>query len=1378
MNVSIETAYWIILLLGSLFLLIAVLTIVNKRWHEIKERKERKMSDYIKNDFVNATIGDPNDRFQKKTKLFLQQYVNLIQSVALDSEIHNKAKTFFITSGGTEKYMQRLSSRRKIKRIEAATYLGFFPTGNVLKKLEAALKKEKNFLVKLYLCNSLSTIGNASSIPVMIETLIKAPRWYKDKVQGLIIQFEYKLYQYLPHIIERTEEEIHELIIRFAKDFPAEELKNYLLRQAQYDENKQIDRETLAKHYPLDLRKDDLLTNHDPEIRLPAEEKLENIFTYENIEQLVQSLYTPDMKAIGYMNNETIVQFEPEYEYREYLIKKLKEETTPERHKYATHLERWVEEKLTKINDAFLPKKKREINLIVRLFVLEQYLTLRERERDLSHAVLAVQSMSKYYYKELDKKPFLYHTVPEIRNIAIQSLSEIYTRKNIVKLLQFIRYSDTRAYAIAAVSTILRKEPRFLDFVVDKYHDETNPKVKSGIAEILSQRIEYFLEAIRSREKKYVKLLFEEFIMIGKTSEIIGLLNKNIHQASEKEILSVIKRVINVKKTKRLIPYGNPQEIVNFLHQPKSLEISEKIIQSLNVVLKNNKIPNIYHTTVCSRLTDTANCSVQIDYCFENFDMKSFKDSLVPDETSAIIEEPQYYPYFVYKRAGEKVDVVKKFETIDDIVDFLKINRNRELRHKILSTIKKIMIEIEFRTYLDEPVLHKLGLEKYVPVAPKRDEKIEKNKIRFLKSLLVIIISIFPLFYVLRHFDILFTAPFIEQLTIYVVEFNYYLVFYSVAINFIYLFLLGLSFVGLFKQIRFWRIKKYPFLFKEKILPSISIIAPAYNEQEAIVESVNSLLNLKYPNYELVVVNDGSKDDTLNVLIYYFDLEKVDVVIDEHLKTKPIRGIYRNKYLPKLTVVDKSNGGKADSLNAGINVSKNEFFCGIDADSLLEPDALIKLASMTLNVESESVAMGGNVLPVNGCVVDKGKLETIRIPKNWLARFQTIEYLRAFMAGRIGWAHINCLLIISGAFGLFRKERVVQIRGYLTSSELYQKDTVGEDMELVVRLSRYMREQKLKYAIHYSYNANCWTEVPEAHPETLYEDRKWYAGLVNVWLRIKNVRKEIKILSNQRDRWHRGLIDILTFHKKLLFNRQYGRMGIVSMPYFFIFEMAGPLFEFQGYIMVAIAAMLGILNEQIALLLFISSIQLGILVSLASLLIAEKEIRYFQYRDILRLLWYAFIENFGPRQWVSFWRVRGFFSAMKKPKGWGKMVRRVIKNVYLVESKKINAEEMKHALERFEHKSIICPDEITAKKIIEKTEANLYPSKIQLNFVPNAAQLHRKLLSHPDFSDIKYVVFNSETAQEKAELTLTIMAKKIYPDDVLHSIEKDFIEKE
>lgn len=570
-----------------------------------------------------------------------------------------------------------------------------------------------------------------------------------------------------------------------------------------------------------------------------------------------------------------------------------------------------------------------------------------------------------------------------------------------------------------------------------------------------------------------------------------------------------------------------------------------------------------------------------------------------------------------------------------EVIDFMNKNNDINIENELVALVKAAVrdrpdYEANFSKYLKPRISAKCGFAYTEKPAAPREQKRDRKLVVSLCVLLAISVLLFPAIYCLRRWDILRDTPFIEQLKIFILDFNYFIAFYSMAISLIYLGLLALSFINAKNQIRLWRAKNMSLLFKKGVMPSVSIIAPAYNEEKTIIESANSLLNLKYPDYELIIVNDGSKDNTLDVLMRYFDLTRVDYIVETKLSTKPIRGVYVNRQMPKLIVVDKENGGKADSLNSGINIANKEYFCGIDADSLLEDEALLKLPSLTLDTGIETPALGGNIFPINGCTIEQGQIKDIRIPKNSLARFQTVEYTRAFMSGRLGWAFLNSLLIISGAFGLFRKERIINIGGYLTSSGRYSKDTVGEDMELVVRISRFMKELKQSFRIGYSFAANCWTEVPE----------------------------DLKSLKKQRYRWHRGLIEILSFHKKMLFNPRYGKIGMIAVPYYFIFELMGPLFEIQAYVMVLLALLFGVMNQELALLLFVTTILLGALISVSSLAIEESDAGRFVLKDLLVLILYSLLENFGPRQLISFWRVSGFLNMLKKPGGWDKAVRK------------------------------------------------------------------------------------------------------------------------
>jgi len=413
------------------------------------------------------------------------------------------------------------------------------------------------------------------------------------------------------------------------------------------------------------------------------------------------------------------------------------------------------------------------------------------------------------------------------------------------------------------------------------------------------------------------------------------------------------------------------------------------------------------------------------------------------------------------------------------------------------------------------------------------------------------------------------------------------------------------------------------------MLPSISIIAPAYNEESTIVESVNSLLNIRYPDFEIIVVNDGSPDGTLDELIARFELERTDIFLHGYLETQPVRAVYRNPRIPELTVIDKQNGGKADSLNSGINASRKDYFAAIDSDSLLERDSLLRLAARFLDSDVPVVASGGNIFPVNGCTVSHGKLDRISLPGGLLGKFQTLEYIRAFMAGRTGWAAIDSLMIISGAFGLFRKQEVIDAHGYLTGSGYYSKDTVAEDMELVVRVARMLRERKKPFTVQYGYNANCWTEVPTTH----------------------------RILASQRDRWQRGLIDTMIYHRRMLANPRYGRMGTIGFPYFFLFELLGPWVEIQGLVFLIIGLVLGIMPFGVVMIVLAATIPLGIAVSLSSLMLAEYHQSYFSARERLVLVGLSFLENFGYRQYAGLLRLRGYISALGRKTGWGSMVR-------------------------------------------------------------------------------------------------------------------------
>lgn len=452
---------------------------------------------------------------------------------------------------------------------------------------------------------------------------------------------------------------------------------------------------------------------------------------------------------------------------------------------------------------------------------------------------------------------------------------------------------------------------------------------------------------------------------------------------------------------------------------------------------------------------------------------------------------------------------------------------------------------------------------------------------------------------------------------------NYLILFYFVAINTSYLILIGISYVYIKKELQKRNSHELTGLFTSDFYKPISILAPAFNEEASIVESVTSLLQLRYPEYEVIVINDGSKDATMQVMIEHFKLTKVDRYVPLAINHKPIKAIYKSPRYPNLIVVDKENGRKADALNAGINVARNNLVCAIDADSILEPNVLKELLKMFEEDES-TVAVGGIVRVANGCEFRYGEVIDIKMPPSYLASIQAVEYLRAFLFGRAGWDALDSLLIISGAFGIFDRQAVMRVGGYL-------HDTVGEDMELIVRLHRWHREHNVDYKIRFVAHPVCWTEVPES----------------------------LKVLSRQRNRWQRGLADTLWRHKKMIANPKFGKVGMLAMPFFVLFELLGPIIEILGIIVVILSYIFGYINTYFMILFLIASVLLGIIMSVSAVLCEELTYRkYTRLRDLTKLIAFAFIENFGFRQLHAWWRFKGIIDFMKGNKDWGTMTRK------------------------------------------------------------------------------------------------------------------------
>lgn len=452
--------------------------------------------------------------------------------------------------------------------------------------------------------------------------------------------------------------------------------------------------------------------------------------------------------------------------------------------------------------------------------------------------------------------------------------------------------------------------------------------------------------------------------------------------------------------------------------------------------------------------------------------------------------------------------------------------------------------------------------------------------------------------------------------------FNVIVLSYFVVLNIGY-FLTGLfAFRSLRRYVRRLRTLDLEDLLGSAGMPPITLVAPAFNEEPTCVESVRSLLTLKYGDFEILFVNDGSKDQTLARMTEDFELEPTFRLPTGNITTKPVRGIYRSKSHPKLWVLDKENGGKADTLNAGLNYCRTPLFCGMDADSLLEREALTRIVRPFVE-DARTVAAGGIIRIVNGCSVSEGTVTNVQLPKELVPRLQVLEYLRAFLAGRMGWHELEATLIISGAFGVFRRDVVVEVGGY-------SHDTVGEDMELVVRLHRHLLEKKIPYTIGFVPDPVAWTECPA----------------------------NLKILGRQRDRWQRGLIETLWRHRVMLLNPRYGRVGMIAYPYFVFLEMLAPVVETFGYFTFVVAWYLGRVSPAFATAFLGISIGLGLGLSFTAVALEEVGFRRYPKRaDLYRLIWLAVVENFGYRQMTTWWRLRGTFNVLRKTKSWGRMER-------------------------------------------------------------------------------------------------------------------------
>jgi cellulose synthase/poly-beta-1,6-N-acetylglucosamine synthase-like glycosyltransferase len=449
------------------------------------------------------------------------------------------------------------------------------------------------------------------------------------------------------------------------------------------------------------------------------------------------------------------------------------------------------------------------------------------------------------------------------------------------------------------------------------------------------------------------------------------------------------------------------------------------------------------------------------------------------------------------------------------------------------------------------------------------------------------------------------------------------IIWYFFALNSFYALLLLLSIPEIWRNWMLVGRQELDEHLKSQALMPISVLVPAFNMEASIVDAVRSHLTLRYPTHEVIVVNDGSLDGTMDRLREAFQLYEMPPAFQRPLESEKIHGYYRSRVASGLMVVDKDNGGKADALNAALCAARFPLVVAVDADTIIEPDALLRLARPFVFGEPV-VAAGGTIRVANGCEIRHSRVVTPRLPRSFLAAVQVPEYLRAYLFGRLGWNRLGGNLLVSGAFGLFRRSHLLEIGGYTVGH-------VVEDLDIVVRLHRHLRERGIDYEVPFIPDPVAWTEVPS----------------------------DLRTLGRQRDRWHRGLAQTMFTHRRLLFNPRFGVVGMLMYPFFLFGELLAPVVELLGIVFTGLALFLGAIDIQFALLFLLVAMVYQMMLSVWAVILDEVTFKtYPSSRDVAVMLLCALVEPFGYRQLTVIWRLRGFFRALRGHSHWGEMQRR------------------------------------------------------------------------------------------------------------------------
>ncbi|MCU1299815.1 MAG: glycosyl transferase family 2 [Candidatus Sulfotelmatobacter sp.] len=448
---------------------------------------------------------------------------------------------------------------------------------------------------------------------------------------------------------------------------------------------------------------------------------------------------------------------------------------------------------------------------------------------------------------------------------------------------------------------------------------------------------------------------------------------------------------------------------------------------------------------------------------------------------------------------------------------------------------------------------------------------------------------------------------------------NHTLFFYYLFSNFAYLAMLLIALKTSAAHLRHLESVRFDWIKGSPLVPPITLLVPAHNEEKFICTAVRNLLDLDYPDLEVIVINDGSADKTLQIMQKEFRLRLVRAVYVPEVPSAPVRGLYRSDSDVRLLVVDKEPAGsKADAVNAGLNAASSPYVCVVDADSVLETDALLRIMVPVLADPKRVVAAGGIVRVLNGCEIEAGRIRRVRLARKSIEVIQVVEYLRAFLIGREAWARGNMLMIVSGAFGVFRTDLVRAVGGYRSFA-------IGEDFDLVARLHRHLLDEGADYRIEFVPDPVCWTEVPS----------------------------DLRSLARQRARWQKGLLDVLWPNRDMLFRPTYGRVGWLALPYLWIFELLAPVIELTGIATIALAASLGVLSGSFFLQFVLFGWGFATMISIGAVLQEELTYkRYNDWQDVARLVTFCFLEHFPYRQLHMIWRLQGLWQYLRGDMAW------------------------------------------------------------------------------------------------------------------------------